>query len=89
MTGTVAQDLKFALRAFERAPRFTVPAVLALALGIGATSAIFSVVRGVMLRPLPYKDPDRIVSVWETNLSRNTTRGIIANANFITARERN
>ena len=89
MTGTVGRDLKFALRAFVRSPRFTVPAVLALALGIGATSAIFSVVRGVMLRPLPYKDPDRIVSVWETNLSRNTTRGIIANANFIAARERN
>jgi putative ABC transport system permease protein len=89
MTGTFVQDLKYALRAFGRAPRFTVPAVVALALGIGATSAIFSIVRGVMLRPLPYKDPDRIVSVWETNLSRNSTRGIIANANFIATRERN
>ena len=61
------QDLRFAVRSFLRAPRFTVPAVLALALGIGATSAIFSVVRGVMLKPLPYRDPDRIVTVWENN----------------------
>ena len=64
------QDLRFALRSFLRAPRFTVPAVLALALGIGATSAIFSVVRGVMLEPLPYRDPERIVSIWE-NSSRS------------------
>ena len=89
MTGTLMQDLNYALRAFVRAPRFTVPAVVALALGIGATAAIFSVVRGVMLRPLPYKDPNRIVSVWETSPSRNMTRGIVANANYIAARERN
>jgi putative ABC transport system permease protein len=89
MTGTVTQDLRFALRAFARTPRFTVPAVLALALGIGATSAVFSVIRGVMLKPLPYRDPDRIVSIWETNPSRNATRGIVAGANFIAARERN
>ena len=65
------------------------PAVLALALGIGATSAIFSVVRGVMLKPLPYRDPDRIVSIWETNVSRNRPAGIVAAANFVAWRERN
>ncbi len=75
MTGNFVGDLRFAFRAFSRAPRFTVPAVLALALGIGATSAIFSVVRGVMLKPLPYRDPDRIVSIWETNVSRNQHAG--------------
>jgi hypothetical protein len=53
MNGNFAQDLRFAVRSFLRAPRFTVPAILALALGIGATSAIFSVVRGVLLEPLP------------------------------------
>jgi putative ABC transport system permease protein len=87
MTGDVSGDLRFAFRAFSRAPRFTIPALIALALGIGATSAIFSVVRGVMLRPLPYRDPDRIVSIFET--SRSQTRGIVASANFVEWRERN
>jgi putative ABC transport system permease protein len=89
MISSLLQDLRFAVRAFVRAPRFSVPAVLALALGIGATSAIFSVVRGVMLRPLPYRDPDRIVSIWETSVSRNQPRGIVAAANFVEWRERN
>ena len=53
---TLIQDLRFALRSFVRAPRFTIPAILALALGIGATSATLSIVRGVMLEPLPYRD---------------------------------
>ena len=64
---SLLQDLRYGVRSFLRAPRFTMPAVLALALGIGATSAIFSVVRGVLLEPLPYRDPGRIVSIWEAN----------------------
>ena len=74
---TLMQDLRFALRSFVRAPRFTIPAILALALGIGATSATLSIVRGVMLEPLPYRDPDRVVTVWETNPSRNIGRNVI------------
>ena len=89
MQANLLQDLRFAARSFLRAPRFTVPAVLALALGIGATSAIFSVVRGVMLKPLPYRDPDRIVVVWENNLRRNRPRNVIGSANFVAWRERN
>jgi putative ABC transport system permease protein len=88
MTSNLAQDLRFAVRSFLRAPRFTIPAVLALALGIGATTAIFSVVRGVLLRPLPYRDPDRIVVVWENNLRRNRPRNVIGPANFVAWRER-
>ena len=87
MIDTVLQDLRYAVRAFVRAPRFTAPALLALALGIGATSAIFSIVRGVVLEPMPYRDPDRIVSIWETSASQ--TRGIVAPANFVEWRERN
>ena len=85
---TVLQDLRFAVRSFLRAPRFTIPAVLALALGIGSTSAIFSVVYGVLLKPLPYDDPDRIVVVWENNLRRNRARNVIAAANYAAWRER-
>jgi len=83
----IIRDLRFAVRSFLRSPRFTIPAVLALALGIGATSAIFSVMRGVVLRPLPYSDPDRIVVVWESNARRN--RNVIANGNWIEWRARN
>ncbi len=72
------QDLRFALRSFLRAPRFTVPALVALALGIGATSAIFSIVRGVILKPLPYRDPERIVAIWEHRVDRNRPRNVIA-----------
>ncbi len=89
MLSNLQQDLRFAARAFLRAPRFTVPAILALALGIGATSAIFSVVRGVILKPLPYRDPDRIVVVWENNQRRNRPRNVIGSANFVEWRERN
>lgn len=89
MAATLFQDLRFAARSFARSPRFTIPAVLALALGIGATSAIFSVVRGVMLKPLPYQDPDQIVVIWENNLRRNRPRNVVGAANFVAWRERN
>jgi putative ABC transport system permease protein len=71
----------------RRSPGFTAAALLTLALGIGATAAVFSVVRTVMLEPLPYRDPDRIVAVWETNRG-GTTRNVIAPANFVAWRER-
>jgi putative ABC transport system permease protein len=61
----MTQDLAYALRTLGRSPSFTIVALLMLALGIGATSAIFSFVDGVMLRPLPYRDPENIVRVWE------------------------
>ena len=81
------RDLRHGLRLLQRAPGFAAGALVTLALGIGATAAVFSVVRTVMLEPLPYRDPDRIVTVWETNRG-GTARNVIAPANFAAWRER-
>jgi putative ABC transport system permease protein len=82
-----ARDVRHGIRILLGAPGFAAAALITLALGIGATAAIFSVVRTVMLRPLPYHDPDRIVAVWETNRG-GTVRNVIAPANFVEWRER-
>ena len=81
------RDLRHGLRVLRAAPGFTAAALITLAVGIGATSAIFSVVRTVMLQPLPYHEPDRIVTVWETNRG-GAVRNVISAANFVAWRER-
>jgi len=63
---TLAQDLRFAFRSLRRNPGFSLMAVLTLALGIGSATAIFSVADGVLLEPLPYGDPDGVVTVWSS-----------------------
>ncbi len=84
---SLAQDLRYAFRQLGKKPGFAAVAVVTLALGIGATTAIFSVVYGVLLRPLPYNDPGRIASIFEVN--SNGTWSRLADPNFDDFRDQN
>ncbi len=82
-------DMRFAFRMLLKNPSFTIVTVMALALGIGANTAIFSVVNTVLLRPLPYKDPERLVMVWEDASKSGYPRDTPSAANFADWRDQN
>jgi putative ABC transport system permease protein len=81
--GGLRQDLRYALRQLRRAPTFTIAAVACLGLGIGANTAIFSVINAVLVRPLPYPDPDRLVWVFEANESRHRDRNVVSPGDYL------
>jgi putative ABC transport system permease protein len=83
------QDLRYAARILKKNPGFTAVAVVALALGIGANTAIFSVVNTVLLRPLPYKDQEQLVMVWEDATRHGYPRDTPAAANYVDWRDQN
>jgi predicted permease len=89
MVADLWQDLRYALRMLAKNPGFTAVAIIALALGIGANTAIFSVVNTVLLRPLPYKDPDRLMFVFEDSSKHGFPRDTPTVANFIDWRDQN
>jgi putative ABC transport system permease protein len=86
---TLLQDLRHGVRLLSVSPGFTAIAIAALALGIGANTAIFSVVNTVLIQRLPYKDPDRLAIVWEHNLPRDRKNNVVSPGNYLHWRDMN
>src|SRR5215471_10873356 len=81
------RDFIHAIRSLRRSPGFTVTVIVTLALGIGASTAMFSVVNAVLLQPLPYKDPDRLTLVWADMHTRNVRNFLFSAADFMDLRK--
>src|SRR5919201_3153565 len=86
--GTLFQDVRFALRVLRKSRGFAAVALAALALGIGANSAIFSVVNAVVLRPLPYREPERLVALWGSLNQKGFEELEVSAPEFVDFRER-
>jgi putative ABC transport system permease protein len=88
LANDLARDASYAARLLRRTPGFTAAALLTLALGIGMTTAIFSVVQAVLLRPVPFPEPERLVMMWETDRNSGTTREPASLPDFVDYRQR-
>jgi putative ABC transport system permease protein len=86
---SLSQDLRFGARLLLRSPGFTAIAIAALAIGIGANTAIFSVVNTLLIQRLPYQEPERLAIVWEHNLPRDRKNNVVGPANFLHWRDMN
>ena len=84
---TLWQDLRFSIRMLVKKPSFTLITVTTLALGIGLNTAIFSVVDAVLLSPLPFKNPERLMTVWTSDARRPSAHGNISYPNFVDLRQ--
>ena len=78
LSDSVVADGRLALRTLRRSPLFAAAMVAALGLGLGATTAIYAVVRGVLWQPLPYREPDRLVMIWSDNAREQRPRNASA-----------
>jgi putative ABC transport system permease protein len=88
MLDDVARDVRHSIRRAVRNPQYTALVTLTMALGIGAATAVFSAVDGVLLKPLPYNDPDALVTMWQTRPAEGVERDDFAPATFLEVRER-
>jgi putative ABC transport system permease protein len=86
---TFVQDLRYGVRMLIKKPGFTVVALIALALGVGANTAIFSVVNAVLLRPLGYQESEKLIVVWSNNTREGNARYPVAAANFVDFKDQN
>ncbi|HET6975489.1 MAG TPA: ABC transporter permease [Pyrinomonadaceae bacterium] len=84
---TIFTDVRYAVRSLLKRPGFSLIVVLTLALGIGANAAVFSVINAVLLRPLPYRDVDRVVTLWQNNTKSGISLNEVSPANFIDWKE--
>src|SRR5215208_3001572 len=85
---SIIKDIRYGLRSLLKRPGFTAIALVALALGIGANTAIFSLVNAVVIQPLPYPDPDRLVWMWG-NIRNGGNRASVAPLDFLDFRNQN
>src|SRR5438128_6193891 len=80
---SVGRQLRYGARLFWKAPAFSLLSLVTLGLGMGATTAIFSVVDTVLLKPLPFRDPDRLLAMWEMDPALHRDRNYVAPVNYL------